>query len=144
MLAVVAAVAAAALVRPPRFAPVLSEVAIAGGPSTPPSLREGSAQGDKAGRGAKSRGRHNRTGPRSRSHVSHRRPRFRTPVHRLDINRVGVEQLEQIPGVSEELARRIVAFRSLVGPFESLDDLEDMNGISPGRLDSLGRYLVVR
>jgi DNA uptake protein ComE-like DNA-binding protein len=32
----------------------------------------------------------------------------------------------------------------MVGPFESLDDLSDLDGISSSRLASLGRYVVVR
>ena len=60
------------------------------------------------------------------------------------MNRADAATLARVPGITPDLARRIVAYRALVGPFATLDDLGDLDGLSEGRLISLGRYLVVR
>jgi len=62
----------------------------------------------------------------------------------IDLNRADASAIARIPGVGEWLAHRIVDYRAVVGPFESLDDLSDLDGISANRLASLGRYVVVR
>jgi competence protein ComEA len=138
-LAVVAALAAAAIARPPRATPAFSYA------TTIPTPYSSVIPG--AGPRSEPKSRDGRNHRRSRRRLHARGAdgrRRRTPPHRLDLNRAGAAALARVPGVSEELARRIVAFRELVGPFESLEDLGDLDGISPGRLETLGRYVVVK
>jgi len=61
----------------------------------------------------------------------------------IDLNAADAEQLAQLPGVGPDLAERIVAFRAVSGPFTSLDELGDVNGISERLQAELGPYLFV-
>ena len=127
-LALIAVLAAAATIRPPRASPArsyLSDGQDVQVPRSPPR--------------AASRGSANHHHPRkSKAHSKRQLP---PPI---DLNRATPSDLARIPGVSAWLAERIIAYRELVGPFESLDDLSDLDGISASRLASLGRYVVVR
>jgi competence ComEA-like helix-hairpin-helix protein len=62
---------------------------------------------------------------------------------RLDINRASAADLEELPGIGPELARRIVEFRSLKGRVEELEELIEVKGIGPRRLEALRRWLRV-
>jgi competence protein ComEA len=124
-VAVVAALAAAAIFRPPRASPALSYA----GP---------------AGNAAPTRAVAQAKGRRHRAHQRRSRHHDNAPLRPIDLNRADAATIARIPGVGEWLAHRIVDYRGLVGPFESLDDLSDLDGISANRLASLGRYVVVR
>ncbi len=62
----------------------------------------------------------------------------------LDLNRASADDLAQLPGLGSELAERIVEFRDVNGPFASVDELADVSGMTPGRLDRLLDRLTVR
>jgi len=47
----------------------------------------------------------------------------------IDLNTATPEQLEQLPGVGEVLARRIVEYRDAHGGFRSIEQLRDVSGI---------------
>jgi competence protein ComEA len=55
----------------------------------------------------------------------------------VDINAADERALAELPGIGPELAERIVEFRSLNGPFASVDGLADVAGITPQRLEIL-------
>ena len=55
----------------------------------------------------------------------------------LDINAATVDQLEQLPGVGEVLARRIAEFRTTNGGFRAIEQLRDVSGIGPRKYDEL-------
>src|SRR6202166_750654 len=61
----------------------------------------------------------------------------------VDLNSAAVEELEALPGVGPHLAERIVVFRERNGPFASLDELGDVNGVSPRLLEELAPYVSV-
>lgn len=48
---------------------------------------------------------------------------------RLNLNAATTSELETLPGIGPELARRIVAFRDQEGPFGSPDELRNVPGI---------------
>lgn len=62
----------------------------------------------------------------------------------LDLNRATAEQLEALPGIGPVLAQRIVEYRQQVGRFHSVDDLLEVHGIGPKRLERIRPYVVVR
>lgn len=62
------------------------------------------------------------------------KPEIRFP---LDINTASQQELEQLPGIGPELAGRIVLFRSTNGPFAVPEDLMNVDGIGPGKLEAL-------
>lgn len=61
----------------------------------------------------------------------------------LDLNSAAVEELAKLPGIGEELARRIVAYRTENGPFETVEEIMKVSGIGEGRFAALeGRIIV--
>jgi competence protein ComEA len=59
----------------------------------------------------------------------------------MDLNTAGEEQLATLPGVGANLAARIAAFRQLNGPFQTVDDLRDVGGMTEGMVDRLAPYV---
>ncbi len=55
----------------------------------------------------------------------------------LDLNTATVEQLDALPGVGPVTAAAILAWRQANGKFTSIDQLGDVDGIGPARLDRL-------
>lgn len=55
----------------------------------------------------------------------------------VDLNSATVEQLDTLPGVGPVTAAAIVAWRDANGRFTSVDQLGDVDGIGPARLDKL-------
>lgn len=55
----------------------------------------------------------------------------------VDLNSATVEQLDALPGVGPVTAAAIVAWRQANGKFTSVDQLGDVDGIGPARLEKL-------
>jgi competence protein ComEA len=55
----------------------------------------------------------------------------------VDLNSATVEQLDALPGVGPITATAIVAWRQAHGKFTNVDQLADVDGIGPARLDKL-------
>jgi len=61
----------------------------------------------------------------------------------VDLNSANEDQLAELPGIGPILAERIVDFRTLNGPFLSVDGLADVAGITPAHLDELETLVTV-
>lgn len=75
-----------------------------------------------------------------------KRPRRRASLassRRIDLNRASVDELETLPGIGPRLAERIVAFRETNGPFGTLDELLDVNGVSDKVLAAIEQYVAL-
>jgi len=59
------------------------------------------------------------------------------PPARVSVNRASAAELEKVPGIGPELARRIIIYR----PYRSLDELTRVPGIGPRSLERLRPYL---
>lgn len=55
----------------------------------------------------------------------------------IDLNTATPEQLETLPGVGPATATAIVAHRDAHGPFRRVDDLDEVRGIGPARMEQL-------
>lgn len=62
---------------------------------------------------------------------------------RLDINKASLAQLERIPGIGFIIAQSIVAYREVNGPFTSLDQLQEIPGVTPETSEELKQNLFV-
>ena len=61
----------------------------------------------------------------------------------LDLNTATEEELTALPGIGEELARRIAAYRRENGPFADVKDLMKVKGIGEGKLAELDGWITV-
>jgi competence protein ComEA len=59
------------------------------------------------------------------------------PTASVDLNAATEEQLDGLPGVGPVTAAAIVAWRTANGSFTSVDQLADVDGIGPARLEKL-------
>jgi competence protein ComEA len=59
------------------------------------------------------------------------------PTGPLDLNVATAEQLDTLPGVGPATAAAIVAYRDDHGPFATVDDLGEVRGIGPAKLEAL-------
>jgi competence protein ComEA len=55
----------------------------------------------------------------------------------IDLNRASLEQLEELPGIGPSIGQAIIDHRTRNGPFRSVDDLLDVRGVGPARLEQL-------
>jgi competence protein ComEA len=63
------------------------------------------------------------------------------PKDAIDLNTADVVELRLVPGIGENMAKRIIAHRQAKGPFRSLDDLRQVKGIGPATLQRIRLYL---
>jgi competence protein ComEA len=67
-----------------------------------------------------------------------------TPASGLvNINTASASELEELPGIGEVLAGRIVAYRERFGPFGSVDQLIEVEGIDEGTVNELRPLVTV-
>lgn len=60
----------------------------------------------------------------------------------VDVNQAEWPELAQLPGIGETLARRIVEFRDQRGPFLDHQDIRNVKGIGPKKLEQIEPYLI--
>lgn len=65
------------------------------------------------------------------------------PSHPIDLNSATVEQLQELPGIGPGTAKAIVRFREKSGPFQRVEDLLAIRGITKKRLEKLRPYVTV-
>lgn len=56
---------------------------------------------------------------------------------KVNINTATAAQLDELPGVGPATAKRIIAWRQSKGPFARVDDLLNVPGIGPSKLDAM-------
>jgi competence protein ComEA len=65
------------------------------------------------------------------------------PAHSVDLNSATAEQLQQVPGIGPGTAKAIVNFRQKSGPFQKVEDLLAIKGISKTRFEKMRPYLTI-
>lgn len=61
----------------------------------------------------------------------------------VNINTATEAELDTLPGIGEELARRIVAYREENGPFATTEELINVKGIGEAKLADLDGWITV-
>ena len=67
-----------------------------------------------------------------------------TATIRVNVNTASKQELMTLPGVGEVISDRIIAYRSDVGPFKSMDDLGKVKGISKRKLEQILPFIVLK
>jgi competence ComEA-like helix-hairpin-helix protein len=62
---------------------------------------------------------------------------------RININKASVQDLEKLPGIGTVLAERIVAHRNQHGPFQRVEHLMLVKGISEKKFHDIERMITV-
>jgi competence ComEA-like helix-hairpin-helix protein len=65
------------------------------------------------------------------------------PAAPLDLNRASAAQLAELPGIGAATAKAIVQFREKSGPFQRVEDLLAIRGISARKLEQIRPYVTL-
>lgn len=65
------------------------------------------------------------------------------PLPPVDLNTATAEELTALPGIGEELAGRIVAYREEHGPFETPEEVMNVSGIGESKFAGLKEHITV-
>ncbi len=60
---------------------------------------------------------------------------------KISINTATVEQLSKLPGISSSLAKRIVKYRELNGPYLRISELLNVDGMTVEKLERIKPYI---
>ena len=60
----------------------------------------------------------------------------------LDLNTATREELLELPGIGEVMADRILDYRRDHGPFSAVEELLNVSGIGPKKLEALLEYVI--
>lgn len=71
------------------------------------------------------------------------RPDSLLPGEKINLNTADELELQRLPGIGEKRAADIIAYREANGPFESVEELDEVPGIGQGILDGLRDYAAI-
>lgn len=64
------------------------------------------------------------------------------PRFQVDVNHASWQEIAQLPGVGQVLAQRIVDQRKTHGPYQLVEELDQVNGIGEKKLQGIRGYLL--
>lgn len=59
----------------------------------------------------------------------------------VNINTATIEELDKLPGVGPATAAKIIEYRTQIGRFSSIEQLEDVRGIGPKKLEKMAPFV---
>lgn len=64
-------------------------------------------------------------------------------LSKISINTASLEQLCILPGIGESTARKIIDYRETNGLFRTIDDLTNVKGIGPAKLEKIRDLIIL-
>jgi competence protein ComEA len=61
----------------------------------------------------------------------------------ININQASIEELKQLPGIGDQIAKNIVDHRQKYGPFQSKEDLKNVNGIGEKKYEQIKELISI-
>jgi competence ComEA-like helix-hairpin-helix protein len=61
----------------------------------------------------------------------------------VDINTAGLEELDTLPGIGPAYAQRIIDYRTANGPFQKIEDIQNVSGIGPSTFANMKDLITV-
>jgi competence protein ComEA len=65
------------------------------------------------------------------------------PAQPINLHTATIAQLETLPGIGPNTAKSIIDFRNRSGPFQPIEDLLTIKGISKSKLEKLRPYVTI-
>lgn len=62
----------------------------------------------------------------------------------VDINHAPADEIASLPGIGEELARRIAEYRAESGPFSAPEEIMNVPGIGKGKLEAILPHIYIQ
>ena len=63
---------------------------------------------------------------------------------KVNINTATQSELENLPGVGEAIANRIIEYRQQNGKFNKIEDLQNVKGIGDAKFNNMKEYVIVQ
>ena len=64
-------------------------------------------------------------------------------VAKININTASADELSILPGLGTEISERIIAYRQKHGPFLSIDEITNVDGIGDKKFEAIKDYITV-
>ena len=65
------------------------------------------------------------------------------PTTPIDINTAALEQLDTLPGIGPAIAQRIIDYLAANGPFKSIEQIKEVNGIGDALFEKIKNLITV-
>ena len=62
---------------------------------------------------------------------------------KVNINEASKKDLEVLPGIGEEMAKRIIEYRNANGKFNKIEDLQNVKGIGDSKFENLKNHITI-
>jgi len=65
------------------------------------------------------------------------------PREQIDINTASFEELDSLPGIGQDKANKIIAYRQENGPFPTIEAIQEVSGIGPATYENIKDLICV-
>ena len=62
---------------------------------------------------------------------------------KIDINKAGINELCSLPGIGKKTAKKIIDYRTKIGPFKSIEEITNVKGIGRKKSQKLKDKITV-